>query len=77
MELNQHRQVTKQLLEVIDVTLLSWLTVETKTVASWHVVEKMLENYDLNETEDHTLHQDATSKFHCHYEGAQITMKDG
>ena len=59
-------------------TMLSGLMAEAKVIASHHVAAEMLKDFDssLNNT-GHCLHQDATSKYHSHYEGAQVTLKDG
>jgi hypothetical protein len=38
---------------------------------------KMLTNLDMASGQGNVLHQDATTKFHSHYEGAQVTLKSG
>ncbi|XP_052266845.1 nuclease SbcCD subunit C-like [Dreissena polymorpha] len=50
-------------------TLLSWLSAEAKVVSSRHVAQAMLDGFNPADNKGHTLHQDATSKFHNHYEG--------
>ena len=56
---------------------LSNLYAESKIIASKQVAEAMLSGLDLSDHLGNTLHQDATSKFHEHYEGLQVTLKDG
>lgn len=58
-------------------TLLSWMMAEAKVVASKHVALAMLKDLNLSAPCGNVLHQDATTKHHIHYEGAQVTLKDG
>ncbi|XP_060585907.1 uncharacterized protein LOC132741695 [Ruditapes philippinarum] len=58
-------------------SLLSWMMAEAKVVASKHVGTEMLTNLDMASGQGNVLHQDATTKFHSHYEGAQVTLKSG
>ncbi|XP_012940210.1 uncharacterized protein LOC106012288, partial [Aplysia californica] len=37
----------------------------------------MLQDFDPTAPVGNVLHQDATTKFHRHYEGMQVTLKDG
>lgn len=55
----------------------SRLMVEAKIVACKQACEAMLTNYKPTEAKGNVLHQDATTKYHDHYEGMQVTLKDG
>lgn len=55
----------------------SRLMVEAKIVACKQACEAMLTNYDPKAVKGNVLHQDATTKYHDHYEGMQVTLKDG
>jgi len=55
----------------------SRLMVEAKIVACKQTCEAMLTNYDPKAVKGNVLHQDATTKYHDHYEGMQVTLKDG
>jgi hypothetical protein len=50
---------------------------EAKVVASKHVGTEIVTNLDMTSGQGNVLHQDATTKFHSHYEGAQVTLKSG
>lgn len=56
---------------------LSRLYTEARIVASQQIVGTMLTNYDATDMTGNVLHQDATTKFHQHWEGIQVTNKDG
>ncbi|KAH3848560.1 hypothetical protein DPMN_090937 [Dreissena polymorpha] len=45
-------------------------------VASRQVAQAMLEEFDPLSKSGNVLHQDATTKFHDHYEGAQVILKN-
>ncbi|VDI51116.1 Hypothetical predicted protein [Mytilus galloprovincialis] len=55
----------------------SRLMVEAKIVACKQACEAMLTNYKPTQAKGNVLHQDATTKYHDHYEGMQVTLKDG
>ncbi|CAC5402827.1 unnamed protein product [Mytilus coruscus] len=55
----------------------SRLMVEATIVACKQACEAMLTNYKPTEAKGNVLHQDATTKYHDHYEGKQVTLKDG
>ena len=57
--------------------LSSRIMAEAKLVACKQVSAAMLENFDPRSMSGNVLHQDATTKYHSHYEGVQVTLKDG
>ena len=50
---------------------------EAKFVAQSHIVDCTINNDDPSSLLGNCLHSDATSKFHHHYQGFQITLGDG
>ena len=57
--------------------LSSSLMVEVKIVACKQACHAMLQDFDPKSCKGNVLHQDATTKYHEHYEGMQVTLKDG
>ena len=55
---------------------LSRIYSEAKLIASKQVAEAMLAGADPTDQVGNVLHQDATTKYHAHYEGMQVTLKD-
>ena len=48
-----------------------------KIVVCAQVGSAMLKGFDPTDMKGNVLHQDATTEFHTHYEGMQVTIKDG
>lgn len=67
----------KETLRTPSQTFLSRLYTEARIVASKQIVDTMLTDYDASDLTGNVLHQDATTKFHQHWEGIQVTNKDG
>ena len=58
-------------------SVLGRLYLEAKIIASKQVADAMLSGFDATDHLGNVLHQDATSKYHKHFEGMQVTLKDG
>lgn len=56
--------------------LSSRLMVEVKIVACKQACHAMLQDFDPQFCKGNVLHQDAATKYHEHYEGMQVTLKD-
>lgn len=56
--------------------LSSRLMVEVKIVACKQACHAMLQDFDPKFCKGNVLHQDAATKYHEHYEGMQVTLKD-